>query len=74
MPALNPDPETRARLAGLFLVGLVLFLPPIVGLADRGTVLGVPALFFAVYAGWALVIGLLVVILRRERPGGRDRP
>lgn len=74
MPAMNPDPETRARLAGLFLLGLVLFLPPVVGLADRGTVLGVPALFFAVYAGWALVIVLLVVILRRARPGGRGRP
>jgi hypothetical protein len=74
MPAMNPDPDTRARLAGLFLLGIVLFLPPIVGLADRGTVFGVPTLFFAVYAGWALVVVLLAVIVRRARPGGRDRP
>jgi hypothetical protein len=74
MPAMNPDPETRARLLGLFLLGLVLFLPPIVGLAERGTVLGIPTLFFAIYAGWALVVALLAVILSRARSGGRDRP
>jgi hypothetical protein len=74
MSAMNPDPDTRARLLGLFLFGLVLFLPPIVGLADRGTVFGVPTLFFAVYAAWALVVVLLFFILRRARPGGPDRP
>jgi hypothetical protein len=70
MPPLNPDPRTRARLAALFLLGLVLFLPPLVGLADRGTVLGIPALFVAVYAVWALVILLLALVLRGARPGG----
>ncbi len=64
MPRLNPDARTRARLVALFLLGLVLFLPPLVGLAGRGTVLGVPALFVAVYAAWALVILLLALVLR----------
>ena len=71
MPAMNPDPLTRGRLAGVFLLGLVLFLPPLVGLAGPGTVFGIPALFVAVYAAWALVILLLALVLRRARPGGR---
>ncbi len=75
MPAMNPDPQTRGRLGALFLLGLVLFLPPLVGLAGPGTVLGIPALFVAVYAEWALVILLLAVVLRhagrRRRTHGR---
>ena len=75
MPGLNPDPRTRGRLAGVFLIGLVLFLPPLVGLAGRGTVLGIPALFVAIYASWALVILLLALALRGARPGARrERP
>lgn len=74
MPAMNPDPQTSGRLGALFLLGLVLFLPPLVGLAGGGTVFGIPALFVAVYAEWALVIGLLAVVLRQagqRRNGGR---
>jgi hypothetical protein len=74
MPAMNPDPETRARLTGLFLLGFALFLPPIVGLATGGTVFGIPTLFFAVYAGWGLVVALLALIVRRARASGPDRP
>ena len=65
MPAMTPDPQTRARLAALFLLGLVLFLPPLVGLPASGTVFGIPTLFVAVYAAWALLIGLLALVLRR---------
>ena len=73
MPAMNPDPLTKARLAALFLLGLVLFLPPLVGLAGPGTLLGIPMLFATVYAGWALVILLLALVLRRAGRGGRIR-
>lgn len=71
MPAMNPTPRTRARLAALFLLGLVLFLPPLVGLAGRGTLFGIPALFVTVYAAWALVILLLALVLRGARPSRR---
>ncbi len=70
MPALNPHPRTRARLAALFLLGLVLFLPPLVGLADRGTIFGIPTLFVAAYAAWALVILLLALALRHAHRNG----
>jgi hypothetical protein len=68
---MNPDPLTGGRLAALFLLGLVLFLPPLVGLAGGGTVFGIPALFVSVYASWALVILLLALVLRRARPPDR---
>jgi hypothetical protein len=70
MPAINPDPQTRGRLAALFLLGLVLFLPPLVGLAGPGSLFGIPALFVAVYAAWALLILLLALVLRRAGPNG----
>ena len=75
MPAMTPDPRTRGRLAGLFLLALVLFLPPVVGLPGSGTLFGIPALFVFIYAAWALVILLLFLTLRRGRSGPRpDRP
>ncbi|CAH2604037.1 conserved protein of unknown function [Rhodovastum atsumiense] len=72
MPAMNPDPDTRARLGGLFLLGLVLFLPPVIGLPGEATLFGIPVLFVAVYAGWAVVILLLGAILRRARRRGGE--
>ena len=74
MPAMNPDPQTRGRLGALFLLGLVLFLPPLVGLAGSGTLFGIPTLFVVAYAAWALVILLLALVLRRAGARGRANP
>jgi hypothetical protein len=71
MPPLNPDPQTRGQLAALFLLGLALFLPPLIGLPATGTLFGIPMLFVAVYAAWAVLILLLALVLRRAR--GRAR-
>jgi hypothetical protein len=59
-----------ARLAALFVVGLALFLPPLVGLPRGGTVLGVPALFAYLFLAWAALIAALAWVAER---GGTDR-
>jgi hypothetical protein len=64
---MQTDPATHARMVGLFLLALVLFLPPILGLAQRGTVLGIPSLYFAIYASWAGVVALLALVAERRR-------
>lgn len=75
MSAMNPDARSRARFAALFLLGLVLFLPPLVGLGGKGTLFGIPALFVTIYAAWALIILLLALVLRgaRTRTGAAGR-
>jgi hypothetical protein len=63
-------PHTLARLTALFLLGLVLFLPPLVNLPHGDTVLGVPALFAYLFLAWAGLIAALAWVVER---GGRPR-
>ena len=58
-----------ARLFALFLLGLVLFLPPIVTLPRAGTILGIPSLFAYLFGSWAALIGLLAVVVVADRDG-----
>jgi hypothetical protein len=64
----------RDRLVGLFIVGLVLFNPPILNLVG-GTLFGWPALYLYIFAVWAALIIATALIV--ERGGGtstgRDR-
>jgi hypothetical protein len=64
------SPRTLARLTALFLLGLALFLPPLVSLPHGGTVLGVPALFAYLFLAWAGLIAALAWVVER---GGRPR-
>jgi hypothetical protein len=61
-------PPTLARLAALFLVGLALFLPPLVNLPRSGTVFGVPSLPAYLFLAWAVLIAALAWVV--ERGGG----
>ena len=71
MPLRQDD--ARARLFGLFLLGLVLFIPPIVMLPAGGAVFGIPTLYFYLFGVWALLIFALAwVIERRGGHGTRD--
>jgi hypothetical protein len=60
------SPRTLARLFALFLLGLVLFLPPVVSLPRDGSVLGVPCLFVYLFGAWAALIALLVFVVERR--------
>lgn len=51
----------RDRLIGLFVLGVVLFNPPILNLFG-GIVFGLPALFVYLFAAWALlIVGIALV-------------
>lgn len=48
----------------LFMVGLVLFSPLVLALFDdpRQTIAGIPALYFFLFAGWALLIAVMAFV------------
>jgi hypothetical protein len=62
--------RTLARLAALFVLGLALFLPPLVSLPHDGTLFGVPALFAWLFLAWAGLIAALAAVVDS---GGADR-
>ena len=55
------------RLAGLFLLGCLLFNFPLLGLFNvQATVLGVPVVYAYLFGAWALLIALVAVIMERS--------
>lgn len=57
-----------ARLAALFLLGALLFNYPLLALFNRPDWLaGIPLLYFYVYAAWALMIALLVLVIEKRK-------
>lgn len=54
----------RDRLVGLFLLGLILFNPPVLNLF-RGTVYGWPVLYVYLFGAWGAMIGLLALVVER---------
>jgi hypothetical protein len=65
----------RDRFIGLFVIGAILFNPPILNLFG-GTVFGWPTLFVYLFGAWALII-LAVALLseKSSRPGpGENAP
>ncbi|MCC7485765.1 MAG: hypothetical protein IT529_12365 [Burkholderiales bacterium] len=55
------------RLVAIFLLGALLFNFPVLTLFDRPVViLGVPLLYAYVFAAWALLIGLMALVLERR--------
>jgi hypothetical protein len=70
------DAAERAveRMIALFCLGVLLFSPTVIHVFDRGTatVLGVPLLYFYLFAAWALLVGLLAVVV--ETSGVASEP
>ena len=55
------------RLVALFLLGCLLLNYPLVSLfAGTAHVLGVPVLYIYVFGAWALVIGLIALVVERS--------
>ena len=53
------------RLVALFLLGVLLFNFPLLHLVDLPiVVLGIPLLYAYVFAVWALLIGLIALVLK----------
>jgi len=62
----------RERLIGLFILGLILFNPPILNLFG-GTVFGWPALYVYLFVAWALIIVGVAVVVERNSPVTDER-
>lgn len=61
----KPGPS-RARLASTFFLGCLLFNFPLIALFNvQGRILGVPVLYAYLFAAWALLIGLVAMLLER---------
>ena len=55
------------RLAGLFLLGCLLFNFPLLGLFNvPATLLGVPVVYAYLFGAWALVILLVALVMERS--------
>ena len=59
---VHPGDQRRDRLVVVALLGLLLFMPPMMTIfAHDGTVCGIPLLFLYLFAAWGLVVGLLAL-------------
>jgi predicted permease len=55
------------RLVAVFLLGCVIFNYPVLAIFDRmGTLAGIPAAFVWLFAGWAMLIVLMALIVERS--------
>lgn len=71
-PPLNKQ-DRQARLIGIFLMAVLLFNFPLLGIFDKGEKWGaVPALFLYILIAWVLLI-LLVFLVMRDIPGPSGR-
>jgi hypothetical protein len=56
------------RLMALFVLGMLLLNYPLLNLvAGTGQVLGVPVLYAYVFAVWALLIGLVALVVEKRK-------
>jgi hypothetical protein len=63
--------RVEERVAGLFLLGIVLFSPLMLSVFDRGAavnLLGVPVLFIYIFSAWTLLIVLLACAVEARIP------
>ncbi len=65
---MPPSPVKSQRLIALFLLGTLLFNYPLLAVFDRvALAFGVPVLYVYVFSCWALLIGLLALVVERSR-------
>lgn len=56
------------RLAVVFVVGLLVFNYPLMGLASSDTTLfGIPVLYLYLFGFWALIVAAMALIIERRR-------
>ncbi|HLS55965.1 MAG TPA: hypothetical protein VK052_07800 [Zeimonas sp.] len=57
------------RLVAVFLLGCVLFNYPVLSLFNKpAAIFGIPLLYVYVFGAWAVLIGLLALVIERRRP------
>jgi hypothetical protein len=60
----NRSSLTAQRLAGLFLLGCVLFNYPLLALFNRSSeIFGIPLLYAFIFGSWLLLIALMALVM-----------
>jgi hypothetical protein len=60
---------THERLVALFLLGLLLFTPPFLGIFNQpDRILGLPVLYLYLFAAWTLLIVLMALVIESSEP------
>jgi hypothetical protein len=55
---------TQERLVALFLLGVLLFTPPFLGIFNGpGRILGIPSLYLYLFAAWTVLIVLVAIVV-----------
>ena len=63
---MKPKGARAARLAFLFILGVLLFNYPLLALFNvQGSVLGVPVLYAYIFLAWGVLIGLVAAVMER---------
>lgn len=66
---------TGDRLIALFLLGVLLLMPPMMAIFNvERLVLGIPLLYLYLFGAWILLVGLVALVLRRHRGEGTGAP
>ena len=64
--------RTRELLVALFLLGVILLAPPVLLIFNKATlILGIPSLYFYLFAVWSALIALVALTVEK-RPGADD--
>ena len=65
---------TSERLISLFLLGLLLFNPPLLSIFDvPEAVIGFPILYIYLFTAWAVLILLMALTIERATAGDEDQ-
>lgn len=58
----------KERLAAAFLLGLLLFMPPMLAVASKDVLPGgIPLLYLWLFGGWLVLIAVLALVMERSR-------
>ena len=63
--------RTRELLVSLFVLGVIMFTPPLLIVFNKQTLsLGVPTLYLYLFAVWTILVGLMALVVERLRATG----
>jgi peptidoglycan/LPS O-acetylase OafA/YrhL len=70
-----PRDFTAQRLTALAALGALLLTPPLIWLVDHpARIAGVPVLYLWAFGVWALLIGLMALVVERRSPAPPTEP
>ena len=69
---MTEEARRRDQLIGVFVLGVILFNPPLLDLFSGTMLFGWPLLYIYIFAAWAAVIACAAIVVeRRHRKHGR---